>query len=181
MRTSLAALIPFCAALTLLGCASEPDGPPAPIEMPEVDLQALAVPNASVPLDGVLAAGQLSPEQMDELAAAGYESFISLRAADEKGSGWEETFAEENGIHFVRLEVAGKADVDEAHARALGELMDGEKKPMVVYCGSSNRVGALFGLKAYHVDGTSAEDSLALGLESGVTSLEPHFRDQLGL
>ena len=181
MKPLLAALIPLCATLTLVGCASEPDSPPAPIEMPEVDLAALAVPNAAVALDGVMTAGQLTPEQMEELAAAGYVSFVSLRVADEKGSGWEEKYAEENGIHFVRLEVAGKAGVDEAHARALAEVMDAEERPMVLYCGSSNRVGALIGLKAYHVDGMSAEDSLALGLATGVKSLTPHFRDQLGL
>jgi len=175
------ALLFALAALTLTACSSELDNSSEPVTMPEVDLVALAVPNASTTLPGVLAAGQLTPEQMTALHEAGYRSFISLRVADERGAGWEEEYSETNGIHFVRMPIAGKAGIDEAHARELGTLMDAETKPMVVYCGSSNRVGALFGLKAHFVDGTPAEEALALGMASGVTSLEPVFRGQLGL
>ena len=94
-------------------------------------------------MEGVLTAGQLSEEQMVALAGLGYESFVSLREADEGGSGWEEDFAAEKGIHFVRLPIAGADGIDEAHARKLDELMAAEARPMVLYCGSSNRVGAL--------------------------------------
>lgn len=181
MSVTKSAFVSLLVAASLAACSSEPAETPAPAAMPEVDLEALAVPQASTELDGVLAAGQLSPAQMDALHAAGYRSFISLRVADERGAGWEEEHAETNGIRFVRMPIAGKADIDEPHARELANLMDDEEKPMVVYCGSSNRVGALFGLMAYHVDGQSAEDAYEFGKASGVTSLDPVFRDQLGL
>ena len=188
--TSIASVV---VALVAAACTAEPnDAVPSndtatpndtdtTVPQPDVDLNALAIPYASTPLEGVLAAGQLSPAQMDALHAAGYRSFISLRVAEEKGAGWEEAHAADKDIRFVRLPVAGAAGIDEAHARQLGELMDAEATPMVVYCGSSNRVGALFGLKAFHVDGMSAEEAFALGKASGVTGLEPLFKQQLGL
>ncbi|MEM9379211.1 MAG: sulfur transferase domain-containing protein [Planctomycetota bacterium] len=181
MRPPSIAPFPLAVALLAAACSAEPTDAPKTVTQPDVDLTALSIPNASTPLEGVLAAGQISPEQMDALHAAGYRSFISLRVAEERGAGWEEAHAAEKDIRFVRLPVAGAAGVDEAHARQLGELMGAEERPMVVYCGSSNRVGALFGLKAFHVDGMGAEEALALGKAAGVTGLEPHFKEQLGL
>lgn len=184
MRLLISTLLSLAAATMLVACASDTDPEPEPAgppPMPEVDLVALGVRNASTALDGVLAAGQLTPAQMDALHEAGYRSFVNLRVATERGTGWEEEHAAEEGIRFTRLEIGGPTAIDEDHARELRALMDAEPKPMVVYCGSSNRVGALFGLAAYHVDGASAEEAFELGKAAGVTSLEQVVRDQLGL
>ena len=78
-----------------------------------VTLEDIDVPNQSTAMEGVLTAGQLSEEQMVALAGLGYESFISLREAHEGGSGWEEEFAAEKGIHFVRLPIAGADGIDD--------------------------------------------------------------------
>ncbi len=135
----------------------------------------------SQPAPGVLCAGQLSVEQMDALAAGGYTRFVSLRKADESGSGWEEEHATAAGIDFVRLPIAGSADIDEAHARELATAMAGAEGPVVVYCGSSNRVGALLGLKAFHVDGLTAEDALEFGASAGATKLKGKLEESLKL
>ena len=75
-------------------CASAPpefaEDTSASVAMPEIDINALGVPYASVPDAGLLCAGQISPEQMDALHAAGFKTFISLRVAAENGAGWEE-------------------------------------------------------------------------------------------
>jgi protein tyrosine phosphatase (PTP) superfamily phosphohydrolase (DUF442 family) len=146
-----------------------------------VTLEDIDVPNQSTAMEGVLTAGQLSEEQMVALAGLGYESFVSLREADEGGSGWEEEFAAEKGIHFVRLPIAGADGIDEAHARKLDELMAAEARPMVLYCGSSNRVGALLALRAFHVQGEDPAACLELGKSTGVTGLEPMLAEKLGL
>lgn len=146
-----------------------------------VTLEDVNVPNQSTAMEGVLTAGQLSEEQMVDLAGLGYESFVSLREADEGGSGWEEAFAAEKGIHFVRLPIAGADGIDEAHARKLDELMAAEARPMVLYCGSSNRVGALLALRAFHVEGQGPAECLELGKSTGVTGLEGMLAEKLGL
>ena len=164
---------------SLVACG-EPAGP-APSPTGNVSLDDLQIPNASTAVEGVLCAGQLSEDQMVALSEMGYRSFVSLRLADEGGAGWEEDFAAEKGLRFVRLPVAGKAGVDEDHARQLSALMDAEERPMVLYCGSSNRVGALLALEAFHVDGKSAEECMALGKSTGVTGLESLLEEKLGL
>ena len=146
-----------------------------------VTLEDIDVPNQSTAMEGVLTAGQLSEEQMVALAGLGYQSFVSLREADEGGSGWEEDFAAEKGIHFVRLPIAGADGIDEAHARKLDELMAAEARPMVLYCGSSNRVGALLALRAFHVQGQGPAECLELGTSTGVTGLEGMLAEKLGL
>ena len=48
-------------------------------------------------------------------------------------------------------------------------------------CGSSNRVGALFALKARLLDGKSPDEAIAIGEACGMTRLEPVVRQALGM
>ena len=187
-------LLTQCASLGLLGlfvaCGGESDNlntqTTSPVledvtNMPDVDLDALGVPYATMPQPGLLCAGQISQEQMDALAAAGYGRFISLRVAEEKGAGWEEGHAATTGLEFVRVPVAGAAGVDEAAARRLRTEMEKSDVPTVLYCGSSNRVGALLGIAKVKIDGASPSDGLAFAKSAGLTGLEPVFRERVGL
>lgn len=145
------------------------------------DVAALNIPNLSQPSDEMLCAGQLSQAQMDALHAAGFKSFISLRVAGERGAGWEEAHASASEIDFQRLEIHGADDIDSAHAKELHELLAETEKPVVLYCGSSNRVGALLAIAAKEIEGKSAEEALQYGFDTGVTGLEPIVREKLGL
>jgi hypothetical protein len=51
----------------------------------------------------------------------------------------------------------------------------------MVHCASGNRVGALLALRANRLEGASPEDALELGLDAGLTRLEPAVREALGL
>jgi protein tyrosine phosphatase (PTP) superfamily phosphohydrolase (DUF442 family) len=168
-------------ACLVASCAEEPKPITPSSPQGTVTLEDIEVPNQSTAMEGVLTAGQLSEEQMVALAGLGYQSFVSLREADEGGSGWEEGFAAEKGLHFVRLPIAGADGIDEAHARQLDTLMEAEARPMVLYCGSSNRVGALLALRAFHVQDMGAAESLELGKSTGVTGLESMLEEKLGL
>jgi len=143
---------------------------------------ALDVRNARMPVPGLVTAGQPTEEQFDGLVAAGFENFISLRLADEDGAGWEEDYAAGAGASFDRLPVPGGAGLNRETAEELGRLLDAAGDAgTVLYCGSSNRVGALLALKAFWVDGVSAEEALELGKAAGVTRLEPTLMELLGL
>jgi len=85
------------------------------------------------------------------------------------------------GMTYVSIPIAGAADISEENARRLAEVLDVGADPVVVHCASGNRVGALFALKAYYVDGKTPEEALALGKAAGVTRLEPVVRQTLGL
>lgn len=179
--------IPFTAlALAALAaaCGADPESPADTTEtvtMPDVDFAALGVPFASVPDAGLLCAGQISPEQMDALQDAGFKTFLSLRVAEERGAGWEEEHAAAKGVTFQRLPVAGADGVTSENAKALRGMLEAAEGPTVLYCGSSNRVGALLGIAAHEIDGKSAEDALTYAKSAGLTGLEPVFRERVGL
>jgi protein tyrosine phosphatase (PTP) superfamily phosphohydrolase (DUF442 family) len=136
--------------------------------------QFLQVSNAREPLPNLVTAGQLTEAQFQAMVDAGFEHFISLRLATENGAGWEEEYAAETATDFQRLPVAGAEQLSMESVQALDALLkEADGQPTVLYCGSSNRVGALMALRAYWLQGASAEDAMALGEAAGMTRLQP--------
>ncbi|MCA8965981.1 MAG: hypothetical protein KDC48_13935 [Planctomycetes bacterium] len=149
---------------------------PAPAQAPTIE--SLQITNLRTPMPGVHTSGQPTPEQFAQLAAAGTTRVIQLRLATEKGSGWEEEQARAAGVQFVRVPVDGadglSIDNVRRFADELGADHDGD---LLVCCGSSNRVGALFALRAFWLEGKSSTDALAIGKAAGLTKLEPKVRE----
>jgi uncharacterized protein (TIGR01244 family) len=145
------------------------------------DLASLGIKNMRTPAEGLVTGGQLTEEQMVALMERGYATFINLRPAMEYEPAWEEAFAQENGISFIRIPVQGAAGITRENADLLAQAMSTAESGAVVYCASGNRVGALLALKAHYVDGLDAESALQFGLDAGVTRLEPMVREMLGL
>ncbi|MEM7415117.1 MAG: sulfur transferase domain-containing protein [Gemmatimonadota bacterium] len=157
-------------------------------ELPAVDqavldaAEALEVRNARLPAKNLLTAGQPDQDQFEALRVAGAQTFVSLRPASESGAGWEELYAAENGIDFARLPISGSDALTRENVDAFADLMaDAGDGPVVLYCGSSNRVGAMVALKAYWIDGAPPESALQMGLDAGMTRLEGEVRALLGL
>lgn len=140
------------------------------------------VRNARMPVAGIITAGQPTREQVVALRGAGVEHFVSLRPTTEDGAGWEEALASSEGFDFDRLPISGAGSLTrenvETFAAILDDIGDG---PAVLYCASSNRVGAMLALKAHWVDGESPESALELGRSAGLSSLENPVRELLGL
>ena len=126
-----------------------------------------------------LAGGQPTADELAALAEQGFETVINLRMPDEDATTAE--VAEELGMNYVSLPIDGSAGLTEENAIAFAELLGELEGPAVVHCGSGNRVGAMYALKAFYVDGMSSEEALAVGQEAGLTSLEDSVREQLGL
>jgi protein tyrosine phosphatase (PTP) superfamily phosphohydrolase (DUF442 family) len=146
------------------------------------DVAALRIRNARMPSPGLLTGGQLTSDQMLTLRDLGYRHFISLRERGEEGAGWEEEFAESEGIAFTRIPVAGADGIARENAERLdARLARAGTEPTVLYCGSGNRVGALIAVRAHLIGGTGAEEALALGKAAGLTRLEPKVRELLSL
>lgn len=181
MKIRLPAL--FAGATLLLGpsCSNAPSTSPTPATTTpttapslSADLQATKVGNLAMPMPGVLTAGQPTEEQMAQLAKLGVTRVVCLRPASEAGTGWEEAKAGALGVQFVRLPITGADDLTPAAAEKLAaELAAANGQTTLVCCGSSNRVGALLALKAFHVDKQSKEQALALGKAAGLTKMLP--------
>jgi protein tyrosine phosphatase (PTP) superfamily phosphohydrolase (DUF442 family) len=143
-------------------------------------IAALGVANAAEPLPGLVSAAQPTREQIDGLRTLGYQSFVSLRPQDEAGAGWEEDYLGGGAAEFARIPIAGAADLTRENVEALDRVLDAAAgDPVVLYCASSNRVGALLALRAYWLDGAEEGAALELGREAGLAGLEPAVRELL--
>lgn len=142
----------------------------------------LGVRNARMPMPGLITAGQPTQAQLDALRGAGVQRFVSFRPTSEDGAGWEEAHAMDAGYDFDRIPIAGAGSLSRENVEAFASILqEAGEDPMVVYCASSNRVGAMLALKAHWIDGVAPEEALALGRSSGLASLEGSVRELMGL
>ena len=139
----------------------------------------LDLPNSRTVAEGLISAGQPSPAQLKTAADAGVRTVVNLCVPGE--CGWDEAATvKQLGMRYVPIPVRGAPDVTEANAEKLNALVeDGANYPMVIHCGSGNRVGALFALNAFHREGCDLEKAIEKGRLAGLTMLEPHVRQCL--
>lgn len=181
--------------LTLLtiGCTPEVEQaatPPTGAEVPAAEEQAVVeslrpedlLRNGRRPFEGeeILVGGQPTPAQFERAYELGYRTAVNLRRPDEKDN-IDPDWIENLGMSYVSLPISGAADMTEEKARALAAALETAERPVVVYCASGNRVGGLFAMKAFYVDGQSPEEALEVGKSAGMTRLEPTVREKLGL
>ena len=182
MRTPLRLALLTIALLVACNSPSTATAPAtAPTAAPTLaQLQATGVKNLAMPQTGLITTGQPTEAQFEQMAALGVKRVVCLRVVNEPGTGWEEQKAKALGIEFVRLPVAGADGLSVENAQLLAKSLptDGNP-PTLLCCGSSNRVGALLAMKAFHLDGKTAEEALVIGKAAGLKSLEPDVTAKL--
>lgn len=169
-------LLTAALAFGFAACSSQTATPSAnaPSGLTLAALEATKTKNLALPQPGLATAGQPTEEQFEQLAKLGVKRVIQLRVANEPGSGWEEAKAKALGVDFVRLPIAGAEGITVDNAKKLDAVLKaGGDQPTLLCCASSNRVGALLALKAFHVDGKTADEALAYGRAGGMKAAEP--------
>lgn len=132
--------------------------------MSEID-----IPNARVIHANVLTGGQPSREHLHKAQEKGYRTIVNLRPEGEFDEFDEAGTVAELGMRYVHIPVAGAGDLNENNARRLHEVLIGEEDaPVMVHCGSGNRVGALMACRARHILSHDKEEALRLGREAGL-------------
>jgi protein tyrosine phosphatase (PTP) superfamily phosphohydrolase (DUF442 family) len=81
-------------------------------------------------------------------------------------------------MSYISLPISGASDITYENADALDRILAEIDGQVLVHCASSNRVGALLALRA-RLKGADPEEALALGLDAGLTSLQPAVEDVL--
>jgi len=140
---------------------------------------AAEINNLQMPEGLVFASGQPSQEQVAVLANAGVRHVISLRTDGEID--WDEAaLVESMGMEFHSIPVAGAAGVTPDNAATL-ELLLAQLvgQPVLVHCGTSNRVGALKAVTAHQTRGASIDDALAEGADWGLTGMSRIVRERI--
>ena len=90
--------------------------------------------------------GQITPEQIDAVAAAGFKSIVCARPDDEEGG--QPAFAEvakaaeAAGLSIVHIPVSGP--LGEGQIIRFHQAWNDLPKPMLGYCRSGMRAGSLF-------------------------------------
>jgi uncharacterized protein (TIGR01244 family) len=141
-------------------------------------MQELGIPSLRKLDAGVWTSGQPDAAQLRAARAAGLKTVVSLCPAGE--CGWDErATAESLGLRFASLPVGAACDLSEEASRSLHDLLESCEKPVLVHCGSSNRVGALFALKEFFVHGRAVDEALSYGRAAGLTGLETAVRSIL--
>jgi len=149
----------------------------------EIPTRTPEIPNARSPLDGVWSGGQPTAEQIGEAAEAGFRTVINLRGAGEPGYEWEAEAVERLGLRYVHIPVAGAAGLTRENVERLDvALRDAlPNGPVLLHCGSGNRIGAMLALREAWLRGATSNEALRLGLAAGLTRLEPEVRTLLEL
>ena len=178
-KNSLRLGVFVCMLSTVTACSSGEAGSDAATSETAVatgptlsDAAAIGLRNAKTPLERLVTGGQPTPEQLEGLVQAGFAHFISLRPAAEDGAGWEESGVGD-GATFARIPISGSGDLTRENVEALDRLLsETGDEHTVLYCASSNRVGALLALRAAWLQDMPVEQALELGREAGMTRLE---------
>ena len=131
------------------------------------------------PRPQLLTAGQPSAQQLRDAARSGVTTVIDLRRPEEDRGYDEGAQAEQLGLRYVRLPIAGAADLTTANARTLQLLLAQDDGTTLLHCASGNRAGALLALLNARLEGASTDDALQLGRAAGMTSLEASARSAI--
>ena len=123
------------------------------------------------PAEAITAAGQPNENGLKELADSGYAAVIDLRTEGEDRGLDEQAVVERLGMDYISLPIDGRGAISFENAAKLDQILGKYDEPVLVHCGSSNRVGALFALRE-KMNGADDEDALAFGKSAGMTSLE---------
>lgn len=134
--------------------------------------------STELPTSGALSSGQPNTEVLDRIAKAGYVAVIDLRGTGEDRGIDEEREVIDRGLDYYALPVASREEISFENATKLDRLLASVNGPVLVHCGSGNRVGAVFALRASQ-SGASNEEALAVGRKAGLTSLEPVVVERL--
>lgn len=142
--------------------------------MSEATLESVltSIPYGTCPLPDVGAAGQPSPDAWDALARSGARTVVDLRAANEPRGYDEAAAVRAAGLEYVALPVTQQTLTDAQFDRLREILRDPGRRPILVHCASSNRVGALL-LPFFALDQKQPlAKAIELAVDAGLRSQE---------
>ena len=127
----------------------------------------------------VFSGGQPTQHEFSKLKSKGIKTVISLRPASELEWNQRE-YLSELGINYINLPIQGASGISKENAETLMSMIDQYNgEPLLVHCGSGNRVGALIATAEHTVNNKDIEMSIKVGKEWGLTGLEPRVREIL--
>ncbi len=136
--------------------------------------------NLKTPFVNVMTGGQPSLEDINKLKERGYSTVINMRTPEEEVSFDEASLVQELGMEYFSLPVGGLDEINLSTARRLDELLNSGEKTFI-HCASGNRVGAIFALRAFYLEGKTRDQALEIGDQAGLTRLRAQVEAMLSV
>ncbi len=154
------------------------EGAPASTTSLHVDVVAVAERESVTPVDGITSAGQPDQAALAVFSDNGYVAIIDMRGEREDRGMDEKAVVESLGMDYVLLPIVSEDDISFENAKKLDDLLATYDGPVLIHCGSGNRVGALLALRQ-SMNGADDAAAMAYGKQGGLTGLEPVVRARL--
>ena len=100
-----------------------------------------------VPIDGITSSGQPDQAALEVFSESGYAAIIDLRGESENRGINEKAAVESLGMDYVLFPIESRAAISFENAAELDKLIKSYDAPVLIHCGSGNRVGALLALR----------------------------------
>jgi uncharacterized protein (TIGR01244 family) len=116
-------------------------------------------------------AGQPKDSAFAKLAENGYRSVLSLRTGSEGiDLAHEKEMVEKAGLRFINIPVQSSAPKPEQVTDFIKAVKDNSNQPMLIHCGSANRVGAFWMIYRVVDQGWPEDKALEEAITIGLTS-----------
>ncbi len=108
-----------------------------------------------------------SKEQVENIYSLGVKTVIDLKRSDETSFNDKEEF-ENFGIQYINFPISDLDKIKFADLETLRVILDNLKYPCLMYCMSSNRVGALMALYLCFICGHQKQRAISFGKKIGM-------------
>jgi len=136
------------------------------------DLSLISLKNVNQAYPNIITGGQPSVEDLTKLKAMGVKTIVNLRTSGEFNGYNEASEASKLGVNYISLEISGNSGITLENAKKFDQILNKLEGKALVHCASSNRVGALFALRAALIQGKSSEEAIIEGKRAGLKSLQ---------
>lgn len=162
--------------IALPACAEKPTAVVAKrVHVNVAEVEASGVVQA---VDGITSSAQPNKAALKVFAESGYVAVVDLRRDSENRGLDERAEVEKLGLDYVQLPIDGGDGVTFENAGKLEQILAGYDGPVLVHCGSGNRVGAVLALRE-SLNGADDDDALEYGKSAGLTGHEAIVRQRL--
>jgi len=146
--------------------------------MIHVDINDVLMIEDLQPIDGITSSGQPNASAFEIVAKSGYVAVIDMRGPSENRGLDEKAVVEELGLEYIEFPLVGREAISFENAQQLDKLLTNFDGPVLLHCGSGNRVGAILALR-HSLQGADDEHAMQYGKSAGLTSLEPVVKYRL--
>jgi uncharacterized protein (TIGR01244 family) len=135
--------------------------------------------NAKKVSNELSAAGQVTPEQLQQAAQEGFKSVLNLRSPDEAGYlNDEEQRSQAAGLQYASIPLNASESNQELVEVAIHEI-ENLPKPILVHCGAGARASAIALIAAAIHEGLTYEQIIEKAKLLGLNLEQPHFKQFL--